>query len=149
MGQDDKRERISGEPPEDGGDDELRARFPDPDRDERLQASAAAELPPVPEVTFSRPNTQTARGGGQTTASGAGSGGGQGAAPGALRNLGVASTIGFSLVGSIAAGTLLGWLADRYILHSAGTPWGLIVGFFAGVLSGFINLIRATNRLNQ
>jgi F0F1-type ATP synthase assembly protein I len=63
--------------------------------------------------------------------------------------MGIASTIGFSLVGSIVAGTVLGLLADRYLLHSTTTPWGLIIGFLAGVLSGFISLIRVTNRLNR
>ncbi|MBC8103758.1 MAG: AtpZ/AtpI family protein [Cytophagales bacterium] len=62
--------------------------------------------------------------------------------------MGVASTIGFSLVGSIIVGTGLGLLADRYLLRST-TPWGLIFGFFAGVISGFVSLIRVTNRLNK
>lgn len=117
-------------------EEELRKRFPDPNTDPRLRGTV--ELPPVPEMNFTRPNTRTAEG----------LSSGMGGKPGEFKNLGIASTIGFSLVGSIIAGTGLGWLADRYLLHSGGTPWGLIVGFFAGVLVGFINLVRTANRLN-
>ena len=133
----------------------LRSRFPDPETDERLRAPSLSDLPPVPEVTFTRPTTQTARGykslPKRSRGSGAGlqSNGTDEDNAGEYRNMGIATTIGFSLVGSIIAGTVLGLLADRYLLHSSMTPWGLIVGFLAGVLSGFISLIRVTNRLNK
>ncbi|MES2463774.1 MAG: AtpZ/AtpI family protein [Armatimonadota bacterium] len=135
--------------------DELLAQFPDPETDERLQAPRASDLPPVPEVQFKRPDTQTARGykprPKRSGVSGAGSpsGGIGDDEAGEYRNMGIASTIGFSLVGSIIAGTVLGLLVDRYLLHSTTTPWGLIIGFLAGVLSGFISLVRVTNRLNK
>ena len=140
-------------------EEDLLAHFPDPETDERLQTPRASDLPPVPEVTFTRPDTQTARGTRpkpKPRRPTSGTGGQQAAQTGSsddeageYRNMGIASTIGFSLVGSIIAGTVLGLLVDRYLLHSAGTPWGLIVGFLAGVLSGFISLIRVTNRLNK
>lgn len=154
MRKEDSHEKQAGETAKTEAD-ALRARFPDPETDERLQAPAASDLPPVPEVTFTRPNTQTARGyksapKRRPTADG---GGQQQAGPaedkaGEYRNMGIATTIGFSLVGSIIAGTILGLLADHYLIHSV-TPWGLILGFLAGVLSGFISLIRVTNRLNR
>ena len=66
-----------------------------------------------------------------------------------LRGVGAASAIGITLAVSIGLGTGLGWLADKYLLHSSGTPWGLIVGFLFGTTSGFINLVRVTNSLNK
>jgi len=148
------RAQLHGEADETA--DDLRSRFPDPDNDERLHVPSAHELPPVPDVTFKRPNTQTARGeqavsrvvtaGPAGTASGVGAGGEN---DGAYRNMGIASTIGFSLVISIGVGAGLGWLVDRFILHSGAMPWGLIIGFFAGVISGFTNLVRVANRLNR
>lgn len=138
-------------------EEDLLAHFPDPETDERLRTPRASDLPPVPEVAFTRPDTQTARGTKPKTKRPASSTSGQQVAgagsaedeAGEYRNMGIASTIGFSLVGSIIAGTVLGWLVDRYLLHSTGTPWGLVVGFLAGVLSGFISLIRVANRLNK
>lgn len=142
-------------------EEDLLAHFPDPETDERLQRLRASDLPPVPEVTFTRPDTQTARGTrpkpkprrsltgtGTSGLQSAGAGSGEDEA-GEYRNMGIATTIGFSLVGSIVAGTVLGWLVDRYLLHSTGTPWGLILGLLAGVLSGFISLFRVANRLNK
>lgn len=140
-------------------EEDLLAHFPDPETDERLQVPGGSSLPPVPEVVFTRPDTQTARGSKprpRPKRPGAGIGGVQTSGArdaedeaGEYRSMGIASTIGFSLVGSIVAGTVLGLLADRYLLRSTATPWGLIVGFLAGVLSGFISLIRVTNRLNK
>jgi len=68
-----------------------------------------------------------------------------------IAGLGVASTIGISLVVSIAVGTGFGWLIDKYLLHTRPEqlPVGLILGFLLGVVSGFINLVRVANRLNQ
>ena len=68
---------------------------------------------------------------------------------GSLRGMGAASTIGISLVASIATGAGLGWLVDKYLLHSTQTPIGLICGFMLGVFSGFVNLVRVANQLNQ
>jgi F0F1-type ATP synthase assembly protein I len=68
---------------------------------------------------------------------------------GDMRSSGQALTIGTSLVASIIVGTGAGWLVDKYLLHSTGTPWGLVCGFMLGVASGFVNLIRVTNQLNK
>jgi hypothetical protein len=135
--------------------DALLAQFPDPETDERLQTPRRDDLPEVPDVEFKRPDTQMARGYKSRprrfgiNGNGSASGGIGDDEAGQYRNMGVASTIGFSLVGSIVAGTVLGLLVDRYLLHSTTTPWGLILGFLAGVLSGFISMIRVTNRLNK
>ena len=64
-------------------------------------------------------------------------------------NMGKAMGIGTGLIGSILAGTLLGWLADRYLIHPAATPWGLIVGFLLGCVSGFANLIKLSGELGK
>ena len=62
-------------------------------------------------------------------------------------NMGHAFGIGTALVGSIVAGTLLGWLLDKYLIHPKETPWGLIGGFFLGCISGFANLMKLAGRL--
>lgn len=127
--------------------DEIRERFPDPETDPRLNASYKGQLPEVPEVNFKRPQEKTNRGFLPAGKNGAGAPPEEKA--GEYRNMGIATTLGFSLVGSIGIGTLLGWLVDTYLLKSTGTPWGLIIGFFAGVISGFVTLIQQTNKLNQ
>jgi len=136
---------------ESGGDDgedeaEIAARFPDVEKDERLQA-ARVDLPPVPDVRFERPKTKTANPskpgeGGKFRAGGSFVGGGD------LRGMGQASTIGISLAASIFIGAGFGWLLDHFVIKSA-TPWGLIAGFLLGVVSGFINLVRVANKLNR
>jgi F0F1-type ATP synthase assembly protein I len=60
---------------------------------------------------------------------------------------GQAMSLGTALVGSILGGVLLGWLADRYLLHPKETPWGLIVGFVLGCISGFANLLKLAGRI--
>jgi F0F1-type ATP synthase assembly protein I len=154
MANDDDQEKPAREMTEEEAE-ALLSRFPDPETDERLQTPRGSDIPQVPEVRFTRPDTQTARGykprpkRGGVRGSSSQSEGPDEDPGGDYRNMGIASTIGFSLVGSIVAGTVLGLLVDRYLLHSTTTPWGLIIGFLAGVLSGFISLIRVTNRLNR
>lgn len=121
-------------------DDDLRARFPDPETDGRLRTPRGDALPEAPKAEFQRPSFKRA----EPTEPGAGGG-----RTGSLRAMGMASTIGIMLVASIGVGTGLGWLVDTFLLRSAGTPWGLIVGFLLGVTSGFINLVRVANRLNR
>lgn len=123
------------------GEDDLRARFPDVDTDERLRVARGAVLPEVPQIVFQRPTLPqidlAAKSAPLRNLSGD------------LRGAGVASTIGLSLMVAILVGTGLGWLADTYLLHKPATPWGLITGFFVGTITGFINLIRTANRLNR
>jgi F0F1-type ATP synthase assembly protein I len=157
MAKDDDQEKPAREMTEEEAE-ALLSRFPDPETDERLQTPRGSDIPQVPEIRFTRPDTQTARGYKPRPKRARLSDRSGGSSPsqesdedpaGDYRNMGIASTIGFSLVGSIVAGTVLGLLVDRYLLRSTTTPWGLIIGFLAGVLSGFISLIRVTNRLNR
>lgn len=62
-------------------------------------------------------------------------------------NMGHAFSVGTALVGSIIAGTLLGWALDKYVIHPRETPWGMIGGFFLGCISGFANMVKLAGRL--
>lgn len=128
-------------------EDDLRARFPDPETDERLRVPAANALPPPPRMEISRP---TLPGENDKKTSRAGFGALRGAefGEGDLRSLGEASTIGWTLALSVVIGAGLGYLVDKFVLHSGATPWGLIVGFLLGTASGFVNLVRVSNRLS-
>lgn len=127
----------------DEDEDDIRARFA------RLQeppAEAAAndQLPPVPDIQFERPKPKPE---GERRGFGVGT-----TLVGSSRDVkgsGIALSIGTNLVASIIVGTGLGWLADKYLLHSGATPWGLIVGFMLGVVAGFVGLVRAANQLNK
>ena len=63
-------------------------------------------------------------------------------------NMGKAMGIGTALVGSIMGGLVVGWLLDTYLIKTT-TPYGLIGGFLLGTISGFVNLVRMANSLNQ
>ena len=52
---------------------------------------------------------------------------------------GSAFMVGTHIVGGIIAGSLLGYLFDRFFKTE---PWGLIVGFLLGVIAGFRNAYR-------
>jgi Putative F0F1-ATPase subunit Ca2+/Mg2+ transporter len=63
-------------------------------------------------------------------------------------SMGKAMGVGTALVGSIIGGVVLGLLADKFLIKSV-TPYGLIVGFLLGTISGFANLIKLANELNK
>jgi hypothetical protein len=63
------------------------------------------------------------------------------------RGMGTGWNIATALVSSLIAGTLLGMAVDRYLVKSQ-TPWGLIVGFLLGTLSGFANVFAIASRLD-
>jgi len=125
-------------------DEELAARFPRP---EEIVMPRGSDLPEPPKAAYQRPNlrrdTDPLPEGSNSVLAAVGQRSRN------LRSLGVGGTIGISLVVSIGVGTGFGWLADKYLLHSTQMPWGLIVGFMVGVGSGFYNLIRVTNQLNE
>lgn len=121
--------------------DDVRARFPDPDADERLQTPRGGALPEVPKTEFHRPTLPQADPLAKYPK--------MKNLPEELQGAGAASTIGLNLVVSIVIGTGLGWLADRYLLGGPATPWGLIIGFLLGTVSGFVNVVRVANRLNK
>jgi len=118
---------------------DLRERFPDPDA---VRVPRGSALPEVPKVEFTRPTLPGPSPDASTRPL-------LGPLKGDLRGMGEASTIGMTLVFSIAIGAGLGALVDRFILKGSPTPWGLIVGFLMGTASGFINLVRVSNRLNE
>jgi len=56
-----------------------------------------------------------------------------------LNGLSTAATIGFYLVSSVAAGVLLGKLADEYL----GTqPWGTVTGIILGMIAGMWSMYK-------
>nr|CAA9260131.1 hypothetical protein AVDCRST_MAG63-2483 [uncultured Armatimonadetes bacterium] len=133
---------AGGGDPETKEQDDLLARFPDPEADERLRVPRGDALPGVPDVRFERPRPRKpdAEGEGRLRLRPLGS---------ELRGMGAASTVGITLVASIAIGAGLGWLVDNFLLRDPATPWGLIVGFLLGTASGFVNLVRVSNHLNR
>jgi F0F1-type ATP synthase assembly protein I len=100
---------------------------------------ATAKLPDPPKLLYQRPQPVTAplRGprGIRVDATEA-------------RSMGQGWTIASSLVSSLIAGILLGMAVDRWLLKAA-TPWGLIVGFLLGCVSGFANLLQQAARLER
>jgi F0F1-type ATP synthase assembly protein I len=128
-------------------EDALRARFPDPENDERLRVPTGSDLPVPPRMEISRP-VPPSESDKKTNRVGFGALRGAEFGEGDLRSLGEASTIGWTLALSVVIGAGLGYLVDRFVLHSGATPWGLIVGFLLGTASGFVNLVRVSNRLN-
>ena len=117
-----------------GGEvEELDAKFPD--------IPAREKVPEPPAVSFTRPTLPD-------SSPVVKSSGSKSLAVGEMRGMGMAMTLGTSLVSSIIAGVVLGWLLDRFLIKNT-TPWGLIGGFFLGAISGFVNLIRTANQINE
>ncbi len=143
------RQKAGADDAQDAQDenDLLRARFPDPESDERLRVPTGSDLPVPPRMEILRPQTG---GPDEEKTSRVGFGALRGAefGEGDLCSLGEASTIGWTLALSVVIGAGLGYLVDKFVLHSGATPWGLIVGFLLGTASGFVNLVRVSNRLN-
>lgn len=129
------------------GDDEqeIAARFPK--SDEVSLARDIHSLPEPPKGSYERPQTRRDTDplpeGTKSVLANVGGGSRN------MRSMGMAGTIGISLAVSIVVGTGLGYVVDKFLLHSTGTPWGLIVGFLLGTTSGFINLVRVANDLNR
>ncbi len=63
-----------------------------------------------------------------------------------------AMTVGLNLLGGIIAGLLVGYFID-YIAESwfdfKTSPWGLLIFFFIGIVSGFLNAYRDMKRLED
>lgn len=110
------------------------------DDQEPDEAPTPLVLPDPPQVNYQRPKATTDPT--EAFLRNRGLGGSE------MGNMGKAMSMGTSLVGSILAGALLGWLADKYWIR-AQTPWGLIVGFLLGTFSGFANLVKLAGELNK
>jgi ATP synthase protein I len=54
--------------------------------------------------------------------------------------------VGIELILAVAAGAFLGWAVDKGL----GTrPWGVIIGFFVGIIAGMWEVYRAMMSVNQ
>jgi len=63
-----------------------------------------------------------------------------------------ALTVGLNLVGGIIAGLLVGYFIDWGAENWFGiktSPWGLLIFFFIGIISGFLNAYRDMKRLED
>jgi ATP synthase protein I len=56
-----------------------------------------------------------------------------------LRALTLVSTLGLTVISTIAVGIFLGSLVDRWLNSS---PWGTIVGIILGMLSGLYGIFK-------
>jgi ATP synthase protein I len=63
-----------------------------------------------------------------------------------VRQLGVLSGVGLTLVISTVLGLWGGHLLDRWLGSS---PWLMLLGLLLGIASGFVNLFRATGVLGD
>ncbi len=60
--------------------------------------------------------------------------------------IGKAMRLSSEFIAGIIAGTLIGWVIDRF----AGTsPWGLIIFLLLGFVAGVRNLLRSSNMLGK
>ncbi len=124
--------------------DELARRFPDLNEDERLRAARRA-LPDPPQRTFTKPTIRQF----EPMADSGRFGRGSGMNARDMRGVGLASTVGIQFVSMILAGAGLGWVADQYLLHSKGTPWGIVAGVLLGSVGAFSAVFRLTRQLND
>jgi len=125
-------------------EEDVRARFPDPDevrvprRDMPEPPKAEFEPPTLPKVEpFRRGRYDGPDGGGSPATD--------------IKGTGLALTIGIQLFASIAGGFGLGLLLDRYVFKTSpqGVPWGLILGFMLGMASGIWTTVRLVRQLNR
>ena len=56
-----------------------------------------------------------------------------------LNALSLVSTLGVTLVSSIAVGMFLGHLLDNWLDSS---PWGMIIGLLLGIVAGFYSMLK-------
>jgi ATP synthase protein I len=59
---------------------------------------------------------------------------------------GSAFMVGTHIVGGIIAGTMIGYVFDGLFKTS---PWGLIVGFFLGIIAGFKNAYGELKKISE
>lgn len=63
-----------------------------------------------------------------------------------LRQIGVLSTVGLTLVVSTVLGLAGGYYLDRWLGSS---PWLTLIGLLFGIAAGFVNLFRAVRILGD
>jgi len=54
--------------------------------------------------------------------------------------------LAFEFSGTIAAGSMMGWLLDQWL---ASAPYGLVVGTLLAVVGGFVRLIQLVKRFER
>ena len=60
--------------------------------------------------------------------------------------MGFAFKLGTELVAAVAVGTIIGFILDSWF----GTkPWLIVIFFFLGAAAGMLNVIRASNRMQE
>ncbi len=60
--------------------------------------------------------------------------------------LGTASVMGLHMVSGPVTGAGLGWLIDDFLNSS---PYGIIVGIFLGIIAGYMNVMKDSQRLQK
>jgi ATP synthase protein I len=55
-------------------------------------------------------------------------------------------SLGLHFPSAIAVGTLFGYFFDRWLKTN---PWGMLVGFFLGVIAGYVNFFREYKRMER
>jgi ATP synthase protein I len=63
-----------------------------------------------------------------------------------VRQVGILSGVGLTLVISTVLGLWGGYVLDRWL---GSTPWLTVVGLLLGIASGFVNLFRAAGILGR
>jgi ATP synthase protein I len=63
-----------------------------------------------------------------------------------VRQVGVLSGVGLTLVISTVLGLWGGYVLDRWL---GSAPWLMLVGLLLGIASGFVNLFRAAGLLGR
>jgi ATP synthase protein I len=63
-----------------------------------------------------------------------------------VRSVGALSAVGLSLVVAIVMGAALGYGLDRWLGTS---PWGFLLGFFAGVVAGILSVFRTVEAVSR
>ncbi len=61
-----------------------------------------------------------------------------------------ALSVGLHVLGGIIAGMLIGYIVDNIFEYYVGiktSPWGVLVFFFVGIISGFLNAYREMKRV--
>ena len=122
-------------------EEDVAARFADLQSDARLKVSEQYALPDPPKMDFVRPVLK------KTTFIPPGRY--AKVAPEQMRNFGLAASAGWTLFGAVIGGIVLGMVVDKFLLKNPPTPWGLIIGFFVGLVVGFMQLARILQQMNR
>jgi len=136
---DTKSSGVSSAPEPNEDEDDIRARFAAMEASAR-QVPTPSDLPEPPSRTFTRPTLHEFAPGGRDGKIGKLS----------VKNVGgagLASSTGIMIFASVVMGVGLGAAADYFLLGRPQTPWGLITGFFVGLLLAGMQLVRLLKQI--